>query len=55
MLLLLSCGHPFVIWYHCRVGLIKDSTASNTSNGREQLVITIEDENDNSRRSIIQS
>ncbi|XP_063397408.1 equilibrative nucleobase transporter 1-like [Mytilus trossulus] len=55
VLLILSCGHPFLIWYHCRIGLINNSSLSNSSNGREQLVITIEDENDNNHRSMIRS
>ncbi|KAK3084936.1 hypothetical protein FSP39_021657 [Pinctada imbricata] len=28
LLLLVSCGHPINVWYHCRLGLIHDASAS---------------------------
>lgn len=26
MFLLISCGHPVNIWYHCKLGLINDTS-----------------------------
>lgn len=28
VLLVISCGHPINIWYHCRQGLIHDASQS---------------------------
>ncbi|XP_033747020.1 solute carrier family 43 member 3-like [Pecten maximus] len=40
VLLLVSCGHPINVWYHCRLGLIRDTSNSerDRTSANEQLV-----------------
>ncbi|XP_021340676.1 solute carrier family 43 member 3-like [Mizuhopecten yessoensis] len=40
VLLLVSCGHPINVWYHCKLGLIRDTGNSerDRNSANEQLV-----------------
>lgn len=48
VLLLVSCGHPINIWYHCRLGLVKEAcndtrkTNSATDHLVEDVIIPTE-------------